>query len=671
MNERMHGWVTSLTAKYVALFAVLVAVPVIATSAYFLNSSYQDNKRALIRVQQARAQSLAERVGTSLDGVVDRLGSVHGAGSSGSRLADRLRPILITSPEPVDVFYVDSRDKLVLSVGSSGEGSQRYELPSLSKRAFESARNDVFFSRLFNLFDDDDGALPTLTVATYEASGNGVVGERLHAAIFQKDIDTTRVGKAGYAYAVDSRGRAIAYPPDVKARQSATNPDKSFPPTVRLTSLPQVEEALKSAAESGSTTGRTHSGRKVLTAWATVEPTGWRVFVEQPESAAFAPLRGKIWRTALLLAAFVGAAILLSVWLARRLVRPIRRMRIAAARIGAGAYDERIEIEPPRTVALRRQTANATDRWHAHDAFTHHGRAESVAHEQQLAGRRHDDLGALADDLNRMAASLQASHAQLEQKVEERTRELQSALEELAQKSRELEIASKHKSDFLANMSHELRTPLNAIVGFSQVLREKLFGEVNEKQEEYLDDILSSADHLLSLINDILDLSKVEAGQVELEVGTFSLREALERGLVMVRERAMKSGVALDLELDPSVDLIEGDERRIRQVVFNLLSNAVKFTPEGGHVGVSSVRDNGEVRIGVADTGPGIAADDQERIFEEFQQARVASDDRPEGTGLGLALSRRLVELHGGRIWVESEVGKGSTFVFTLPMGIP
>ncbi len=218
-------------------------------------------------------------------------------------------------------------------------------------------------------------------------------------------------------------------------------------------------------------------------------------------------------------------------------------------------------------------------------------------------------------------------------------------------------------------MSHELRTPLNAIVGFSQVLKQKLFGQVNVKQDEYLDDILTSADHLLALINDILDLSKVEAGQVELERGLFSLREALERGLVMVRERATKNGVQLELELDPSVDLVEGDERRIRQVVFNLLSNAVKFTPSGGRVDVSTAKENGEVRIAVRDTGPGISPDDQARIFEEFQQARDTNGERPEGTGLGLALSRSLVELHGGRIWVDSEPGEGSTFTFTLPVG--
>jgi signal transduction histidine kinase len=232
----------------------------------------------------------------------------------------------------------------------------------------------------------------------------------------------------------------------------------------------------------------------------------------------------------------------------------------------------------------------------------------------------------------------------------------------------QLEETSRHKSEFLASMSHELRTPLNAIIGFSQVLREEMFGTVNEKQAEYLDDIISSGNHLLSLINDVLDLSKVEAGQVELEVRPFSLRQSLERGVVMVREQATEDGVQVELAADPDVDVVEGDERRIKQVIFNLLSNAVKFTPAGGAVDVSSARVNGEVRISVADTGPGIASEDHQRIFEEFQQTDAGLEQR-EGTGLGLALSKRLVELHGGRIWLESELGKGSTFVFTLPAG--
>ncbi len=218
-------------------------------------------------------------------------------------------------------------------------------------------------------------------------------------------------------------------------------------------------------------------------------------------------------------------------------------------------------------------------------------------------------------------------------------------------------------------MSHELRTPLNAIIGFSQVLREEMFGEVNEKQAEYLDDILSSGNHLLSLINDVLDLSKVEAGQVELEVGAVLAAggaRARRRDGARAGDEGRRPGRRS--RRDPEVDVVDGDERRIRQVIFNLLSNAVKFTPAGGAVDVSAARVNGEVRVSVADTGPGHRARgsraDLRRVPADRGGGRAARGDR-----LGLALSKRLVELHGGRIWVESELGKGSTFVFTLPVG--
>jgi len=238
---------------------------------------------------------------------------------------------------------------------------------------------------------------------------------------------------------------------------------------------------------------------------------------------------------------------------------------------------------------------------------------------------------------------------------------------ELESANRELEAASRHKSEFLANMSHELRTPMNAILGFSEVLSEHMFGELNAKQEEYLKDIHGAGQHLLALINDILDLSKVEAGRMELELTDFDLPTALEHAVMLVRERAGRRGIALDTMLDGGLGQVRADERKVRQVALNLLSNAIKFTPEGGRIGVTAVPRDASVEVSVSDTGIGIAPEDQEKVFEEFRQVGTA-DKKAEGTGLGLALSRKFVELHGGRIWVTSEIGRGSTFTFTLPV---
>jgi signal transduction histidine kinase len=271
-----------------------------------------------------------------------------------------------------------------------------------------------------------------------------------------------------------------------------------------------------------------------------------------------------------------------------------------------------------------------------------------------------------------MAAQLRELYADLERRVEDRTRDLTAALGEnaallrqLEEKGTALEAVSRNKSAFLATMSHELRTPLNAIIGFSEVLRERSFGELNARQAEYLDDIHASGRHLLTLIDDVLDLAKVEAGRIDLELDDVDVRDCLEMGSMMVSERARRGGVRLECEVDADVGTVRADARRLRQVVLNLMANAVRFTPRGGLVRATARREQHEIVIAVGDTGPGIPPDEQELIFETFRQG---GDGDAEGSGLGLPLSRALVELHGGRLWVESRPGEGSTFVLALPL---
>lgn len=231
------------------------------------------------------------------------------------------------------------------------------------------------------------------------------------------------------------------------------------------------------------------------------------------------------------------------------------------------------------------------------------------------------------------------------------------------------EAATKAKSEFLANMSHELRTPLNSIIGFSEVLDEGLYGDLNEKQKEYVNDILGSGRHLLNLINDILDLSKVESGKMELELGRVPVRDVLEASLAMLKEKANKHAIRLGLEIAPEADIeIEADERKLKQIMFNLLTNAVKFTPDGGSVRVTARGEEDFIAVSVEDTGIGIKDEDIPKLFNEFLQLESAYTKKYEGTGLGLALTKRFVELHGGKIWLESEFGKGSTFSFKVPV---
>lgn len=237
------------------------------------------------------------------------------------------------------------------------------------------------------------------------------------------------------------------------------------------------------------------------------------------------------------------------------------------------------------------------------------------------------------------------------------------------------EAASKAKSEFLANMSHELRTPLNHIIGFTELVLDKTVGDLNKSQEEYLADVHQSSYHLLSLINDILDLSKVEAGKLELKLSPIHLRPLLESSLMMVKEKALKRGLYLRLDVEDFTEPIYADERKLKQILYNLISNAVKFTNKNGDISVAvNMSDEGRgadrkpsVVFSVKDTGIGLRFDDFEKIFEPFQQVDGSASRKYQGTGLGLALTKQLVELHGGAIWVESPgEGKGSTFYFTI-----
>ncbi|MHB8120791.1 MAG: sensor histidine kinase [Desulfuromonadaceae bacterium] len=250
----------------------------------------------------------------------------------------------------------------------------------------------------------------------------------------------------------------------------------------------------------------------------------------------------------------------------------------------------------------------------------------------------------------------------LDQVLQEKNVELESA-RSVAEKS------NLAKSDFLANMSHELRTPLNSVIGFSEVLQDQIFGQINEKQQEYVKNILTSGRHLLSLINDILDLSKVESGKMELELSSFSLRETVDASLMMLMEKALKGGISLQIDLSPEVDVfIIADQRKLKQILFNLLSNAVKFTPAGGTVDVIGTRNGTFIEITVADSGIGIRDEDLPKLFHPFTQLESVYTKEYEGTGLGLVLNRHLVELHGGRVWVESRFGAGSRFSFSIPL---
>jgi signal transduction histidine kinase len=351
---------------------------------------------------------------------------------------------------------------------------------------------------------------------------------------------------------------------------------------------------------------------RVIRQVAAVSSNEWRVVVEAPIAVALGPVYDSLLRAALITAIGVTVALGLSRLFALRLSAPIAALAAGARDFGAGQLDRRINVQGTLEV-------------------------------ERLAG-----------SFNAMADQIQDYTQSLERKV--------------ADKTRELAQANEHKSQFLALVSHELRTPLNGVIGFSEALQAELFGPLNDKQREYVGDIHVSGLQLLALINDLLDMSKIEAGRMELELAPFDLAQLVLGACGSLRLQAERGAVALSNEVETCAQACVGDERRLRQVLLNLVSNAVKFTRPGGSVLVRAVQTPYMLTLTVADTGIGIAPADRGRLFEPFSQLRSAAQARQEGTGLGLALTRRLVELHGGTIEVDSLPGAGSTFTVRIPL---
>ena len=373
----------------------------------------------------------------------------------------------------------------------------------------------------------------------------------------------------------------------------------------------------------------------------------WTIILIKTKADVFAPMAELKRYFALFSVLLIMIVVWLSIVSIRRNLVPINILKKCANNIARGEYDQKIMIQ-------------------SGDEFEELAEAFNFAN-QRLALLQHE---------NRQAQhSLINARDNLEKKVIERT-------EELAKANETALAASKAKSEFLANMSHELRTPLNHIIGFTELVLDKSFGDLNAKQTEYLNDVRGSSHHLLSLINDILDLSKVEAGKLELQPAEVNLPGLLENCFIMIKNKANKHAIQLKLETDGVADTIKADERKLKQIMYNLLSNAAKFTPDGGKIKVcaknhrlkdkdsidSGRHEHNAVKISVSDTGIGIPENDLDRVFFPFEQVHHSAGQMTQGTGLGLSLTKQLVELHNGTIWAESQgKNQGTTFIFILP----
>ena len=525
-----------------------------------------------------------------------------------------LERILLGAPAVTEVVAVDIR-----GIRQSGAARLRTVNPEgkrdfSASKAFQAARGgSAYFGPAYFVRDVE----PYMTIAVpIEHLAGEVVGVLLAevSLIYVSENVVARLGSSEteYVYVVNRAGDLLAHP-QVNLVLQRTN----------LRHLDQVTGALQADTAGPDPGGRLTSnlkGVRVFSSHAVIPNLDWIVFVERPSEELFRPLYSSIQRTATLLLVGLGMTLLASLLVARRILRPLQTLRQGVERIGSGDLAFRLHVKTG------------------------------------------DELERLADEFNRMTARLQEAYGGLEHKVAERTQELVTLNEEL-------DRANRLKSQFLANVSHELRTPMNAIIGFTRLVMRKTEGQIAPIQHANMQKVLISAEHLLSLINGLLDLSKIEAGRMEIAAARFDLSDVVRTCVATVEPMLKPDRVRVVTEVDPALPPVTTDRDKLKQILLNLLSNAAKFTDEGV-IRIAAWRAGDTLILAVSDTGIGIPPEALGYIFEEFRQVDMSSTRVHGGTGLGLTIVRRLARLLGGEVTVESDLGKGSTFTVTLPLAV-
>ena len=600
----------SIFRRYLQYFVVVLGIALLATGSVNLLVQYQTRIIAIDNMLDDDARAARDAIQGFLEHLVNDIRHhtrwTRWPFHPGGLQVTRLEFILLlrNSPAITDLLLLDAHGREQLLV--SRLAMDRIDGGrDLSKRpAFtQSGGDQPWFGPVYYRKETE----PYMDIALRSGDGDQatVAVATVNLRFLWDRLSTNIAHHHSYAYVVDHQGQLIAHP-DLSKVLAGTRADR----------LPQVRRTLHQDTRSPSDTvtaveGYDFSGQRVLSRAARVDGPNWLVFAEQARDAALAPLTATLMRGALMLLLGLGLALVAGFLLARHMSAPIGTLQRGVEAFARGDLDHRIHLSTG------------------------------------------DELETLADACNRMAQQIRGSHRDLEQKVRERTRAA--------------DTANRHKTEFLAHLSHELRTPLNAVMGFSEALEMRLFGELNAKQAEYVHNIHESGKHLLQLINDVLDLARVEAGELQLELIALDVDETLRAAAMLVRGTAAKRGIELTLEIAADLPRAQADKRKLKQIIINLLSNALKYTPRDGRVSLQAYKSDTEIVIACHDTGIGIAASELGAVFDKFHQVRTQGEHKPEGTGLGLALTRRLVEAQGGKITVESRPGSGSTFSFTLP----
>jgi signal transduction histidine kinase len=617
VDRKKHG---RLLRQYFLISVLLIGGGLITSGVWEIYFRYREIREHIALLQQEVAAKAAFTIGQFIQEIHRTMNAATrspevGPGGLSPRYQFELQRLLLTTPAITEAVALDAQGRVRSRISRLRPVLPEDKTDFSATAAFQQARRgQSYFGPVYFVRESE----PYMTIAVpIEHLAGEVVGvleaELSLIYIGENVVSGITFGETGYAYVVSRSGDLIAHP-EVSLVLKRRN----------VADLDQVKEAFRTPSAAGtevktSVTQNLH-GEKVFSSYAAIPNLEWAVFIERPAEEVYRPLYASIARASALLLVGLAMSLFASFFLARRVVRPLETLRHGVDRIAKGDLAFRLDLKTG------------------------------------------DEIEILADEFNKMTAALQGAYEGLELKVLERT-------EELAFANQQLEEANRHKSAFLASMSHELRTPLNAIIGFSEVLLDSSLPVSVEERKQFLTDVLQSGKHLHSLINDILDLSKIEAGRMDLQRDVVSVPNVLEAVQSTVRSLAAKKFIDLRFDGAALPEAMSIDAGRIKQVLLNLVGNAIKFTPDHGAVRVKAAAENGAVLVEVADTGPGIPLDEQGKIFEEFQRARAfAGEEQVEGSGLGLALAKKFVEMHGGRIWVESEAGKGSRFYFTIPI---
>jgi signal transduction histidine kinase len=611
-----------LVRNYFFIFAALIGGGMVTSGLLEIYFRYYENQEQIAVTQGEAAKAAVTKIAQY---ILEIEGQMKSATLSQVVAVNGLAPeyrfemskLLYVAPSITDVAAVDRQGTARLQVSRfrATELSEKTDY-SKSPAFLQSQQGVTFFGRVYFVRDSEPYLTMAVPIERFPGSIIGVLVAEVNLRYIWEIVRDIRVGKAGYAYIVARSGDIIAHP-DIGLVLNRRKADH----------LEQVKAALRPAPviqkpESMVTSSLT--GEKVLSSYAFLPGLDWAVVVEQPLGEAYERLYASLLRTSTLVLLGLGMALLAAAYVARRVVRPLHTLQRGVERIGKGDLDFRLQI--------------ATG----------------------------DEIQTLAEEFNKMAAALRDAYANLEDKVRERTQELMIANERL----KELD---KLKSLFLSNVSHELRTPLTAIGGLVDNMIDGLTGPLNGKQTRYMTGIKDSTERLARLIRDLLDLSVIETGKSELKPARFSLRSLIHEVVETLKPLAVEKGISVEIARTNGDATAWADRDKITQVLTNLIVNAVKFSPAGGSLklGMAPANGGGLLEVSVSDTGPGIPPAEVERIFHEFYQISQPGREKTLGVGLGLAISKKLVEMHGGKIRVESVPGEGSTFFFTLPAWQP